>query len=109
MSLLDIACRMAAEAPCLLFVYGTLMHTEEAHDKLASAIFLGEIKTAPQYSLMDLGDEFFAITSGGEQVAGELYAVDAATMAAVDDWEYDIYQRQPILLEDGRTAFAYVV
>lgn len=93
-----------------LFVYGTLMRGEEAHGKLRGARFLGEARTRPRYGLRTLGDDFEALVQGGrDAVPGELYEVSLAKLLELDEWEYDIYLRDYIYLEDGSVADAYVL
>lgn len=93
-----------------LFVYGTLMRGEEAAFKLRSARFLGEVRTCPKYSLETLGDDFEALARGGtEAVPGELYQVTFDKLRELDDWEYSIYVRDYVYLEDGSVADAYLL
>ena len=67
-----------------LFVYGTLMRGERAHDRLRAAHYLGEFRTTPGYRLLDLVDYPGLVRGGDDAVEGELYAVDARTLAALD-------------------------
>lgn len=93
-----------------IFVYGTLMRGEEAHFKLRGAKFLGATRTAPAYELRTLGNDFEALAHGGQEaVPGELYQVSFEKLLELDDWEYSIYARQYIRLEDGSVADAYVL
>lgn len=93
-----------------IFVYGTLMSGEEAHDKMRDARFLGEVRTEPQYSLRTLADDFEALVRGGQDsIDGELYQVSFAKLLELDEWEYDIYSRDYVYLEDGSVADAYVL
>jgi gamma-glutamylcyclotransferase (GGCT)/AIG2-like uncharacterized protein YtfP len=93
-----------------MFVYGTLMRGEPNHRLLAAARFLGAAKTAPGYRLFDLG-ACPAMTTGDQAVDGELFEVDAETLARIDRLEGHptYYVRLAILLEDGRRAHAYLM
>ena len=65
----------------------------------------------PRFTLYDLG-HFPALAEGGDQVVGgEVYHVDAATLAQLDRVEGvpTLYQRKAITLSDGRVVFAYVM
>lgn len=93
-----------------LFVYGTLMRGGEAAFKLAGARFLGACRTRPQYELRVLGEDFEALArGGGEAVPGELYEVSFEHLLELDAWEYSIYERDYIHLEDRSVADAYVL
>ena len=93
-----------------IFVYGTLMRGEEAHDKMQGARFLGDVCTEPQYSLKTLGDDFEALVGrGSDSIPGELYQASFTKLVELDAWEYDIYVRDYIYLEDGSVADAYVL
>lgn len=94
-----------------LFVYGTLMRGEQAHGKLkGGARFLGKARTSPRFRLVVLGEDFEGIARGGDDaIPGELYEVSYDKLLELDDWEYDIYARQYIRLEDGSLCDAYVL
>jgi gamma-glutamylaminecyclotransferase len=93
-----------------IFVYGSLLRGERYHHHLAGATWLGEAQTEAAYTLVDLG-EYPALLDGGEtSVAGEVYEVDDALLAALDAFEGhpDEYRRMPVpLLGIGRVD-AYV-
>lgn len=94
-----------------IFVYGTLVRGGPRHRMLARARFLGEARTAPRFTLLDLGS-CPAMTRGGRAaVRGELYAVDGPTLAALDryEWHPRYYRRETVRLSDGGTATAYLV
>lgn len=95
----------------LLFVYGTLMRGQSGHDQMKGAKFLGKARTAPVYNLKTLeGDRTFEglVKDGEKSIPGELYQVSYPQLAKLDDWEWDVYRREMIKLEDGRLADAYV-
>jgi gamma-glutamylcyclotransferase (GGCT)/AIG2-like uncharacterized protein YtfP len=95
----------------LLFVYGTLMRGEMNHERLAGARFLGEARSAPGFTLLDLGPWPALRDEGGSSVPGELYEVDDALLDVLDVLEGhpDWYLRQEIPLADGGSAWAYVL
>ncbi len=94
-----------------VFVYGTLRQGGYNHHLLAHATYHGMARTPPIYDLIDLGP-FPAMTPGGSTaVVGEVYEVDAKTLAALDHLEGHphLYWREEISLEDGENAFAYLI
>ena len=102
---------MTADQPALVFVYGTLRRGEAHHELLASARFAGEAHTPPAYTLVDLGGYPGMADGGTSAVTGELYLVDAATLARLDELEQhpSWYCRRQIALADGRSAHAYLL
>lgn len=93
-----------------LFVYGSLMRGQEAHFKLKGTRFLGATRTVPRYRLKVLGKDFEAIVPGGsDAIPGELYEVSFDKLLELDDWEYNIYTRQYIHVDDGSVCDAYVL
>ena len=94
----------------LVFVYGSLRRGEEFHGPLIGAESLGAHLTAPVYEMWDL-DGYPAITPGGSTtIHGELYRVDAQTLAALDELEEvpTLYQREEIPTDHG-PAHVYIV
>ncbi len=94
-----------------VFVYGTLLLGEVNHHILRGARWIGPARTEARYALHDLG-EYPAIVEGGSSaVAGELYAVDAATLDAMDQLEGHprFYRRLPVVLLGGLPAETYVI
>ena len=94
-----------------LFVYGTLRAEGSPHHRLAGAQALGPARTRPELTLLDLGWHPALICEGHTAVAGELYVVDAALLAALDEFEGvpTWYQRVPITLDGGVAAETYVM
>jgi gamma-glutamylcyclotransferase (GGCT)/AIG2-like uncharacterized protein YtfP len=95
----------------LLFVYGTLKKGERNHNFLQNAVFLREVRTQPEFRLIDFGT-FPGMTAGGKAIEGELYHVTEDELGRIDDFEGEdgegLYARHLIQLEDGSQAFAYV-
>ena len=94
-----------------VFVYGTLLSGEPNHRLLTAASLVGEARTEPAFDLVSLG-AFPAMVAGGRTaVSGEVYEVDAGTLAELDRLEGHprFYQRQRIRLEDGGEVLAYVL
>jgi gamma-glutamylaminecyclotransferase len=97
--------------PTRLFVYGTLLKWERHDHLLAGARLVDEARTKPRYRLRDFGG-YPTLHEGGEHaVLGEVYEVDSATLAVIDDHEDHPrwFQRTSIELEDGTTAEAYLL
>ena len=71
----------------LVFVYGTLLFGERNHGLLVSARLVGEARTLPAFQLHDLGPYPGLVAGGEHAIVGEVYAVDDATLAALDRLE----------------------
>jgi gamma-glutamylcyclotransferase (GGCT)/AIG2-like uncharacterized protein YtfP len=96
---------------CELFVYGTLMRGEHHHDVMQGAEFVSEAESLPAYELV-LIDYFPALLEGGStRVRGELYRVDAETLARLDLLEEvpHYYVRARIALASGGSADSYLM
>lgn len=81
-----------------VFVYGTLRRGEPNHHLLDARMLLRAGRTEPRFTLVSLG-AFPAMIDGGETaVVGEVYDVDAVTLAALDRLEGHprFYRRRPI-------------
>jgi gamma-glutamylcyclotransferase (GGCT)/AIG2-like uncharacterized protein YtfP len=91
-----------------VFVYGTLRRGQANHSWLAGAHWLGEASLRGAV-LHDLGPFPMAVPGDG-LVLGELYGVDAATLARLDRLEGHprLYERRWLVLEDGREAWVYL-
>jgi gamma-glutamylcyclotransferase (GGCT)/AIG2-like uncharacterized protein YtfP len=94
-----------------VFVYGTLLRGESNHRILAAAQFLRVARTRPEYHLHDLGPYPALVPGGTTAIVGEVYAIDAATLAALDRLEGhpSYYERVPITLADDAVAHAYLM
>ena len=94
-----------------VLVYGSLLSGEPNHRLLARATLVGAAKTQAGFNLHDLG-AFPGMVAGGEGgVTGEVYDVDAATLARLDALEGHPrwYRRTPITLADGSAAETYLL
>lgn len=95
-----------------LFVYGTLLRGEPNHRLLATAVYRGPARTAPAFTLIDLGG-FPALLDGGTTaIAGELYDVGHATLAQADRLEGHphFYERVLVdLLDSSLRPYAYLL
>lgn len=86
-----------------VFVYGTLKRGGSNHRFLAGQHYLGTTRTVAGYTLYSLGDYPGMIRSDdpAHTVTGELWSVDAACLAALDELEgveEGLYTREPIVL-----------
>lgn len=99
----------AVEPRFRLFVYGSLLSGERDHALLQGAALLGSARTAPRYTLVDLGVYPALLDEGTTSVTGELYLVDAKTRFATDVKKEcpALFRRITITLDDGATADAY--
>jgi gamma-glutamylcyclotransferase (GGCT)/AIG2-like uncharacterized protein YtfP len=101
----------ASNGSTRVFVYGTLLRGQPNHRLLERAMFIGEACTEARFALVDMGP-FPAMTGGGAtRIVGELYAVDASTLSALDRLEGHprFYRRQRIRIENAGVAYAYLV
>jgi len=94
-----------------LFVYGSLKRGERHHRELAGARFVRTARTAPAYSLVDTGEYPGLVRGGTSAVAGELFEIDDALLARLDEFEDvpDVYRRDEVELDDGSRAIAYLL
>jgi len=72
-----------------IFVYGTLKRGCKNHPHLAGQTYVGEARTVPGFRLHHLGSYpgMVADPTDLEGVTGELWDVDAASLAHLDDFE----------------------
>lgn len=97
--------------PIALFVYGSLLAGGENHHVLRGARLLRAARTAPRYTLVDLGPYPALVEEGATEVKGELYEVEAPLLAELDVFEGcpDLYYRALVRLARGVTAHAYLM
>ena len=87
-----------------IFVYGTLKRGCKNHHHLAGQSYIGEARTARGFRLYHLGDYpgMVADPTDHEGVTGEVWEVDAAMLAHLDDFEgvsEGLYRRDQVPLE----------
>jgi gamma-glutamylaminecyclotransferase len=100
----------------LLFVYGTLKRGCSNHAQMAGQEFVGLARTAPGYTLYDLGGYPGIAADADDQngIVGEVWNVDADALRRLDHFEgvhEGLYRREPIPLQPpfaDRTIEAYV-
>jgi gamma-glutamylaminecyclotransferase len=94
-----------------VFVYGTLRRGEGNHRLLAHAEYVGEARTVPGFALYDLGAFPGLVRDGAGTVVGEVYDVDAGTLAALDRLEGvpSFYRRERIELKGVGSTDAYTL
>lgn len=94
-----------------MFVYGTLLAGEPNHALLSRARHAGAARTRPEFELVDLGAFPAMVAGGATAVVGEVYEVDAGTLAALDRLEGhpEFYRREPVDLEGGERALTYLL
>lgn len=94
-----------------VFVYGSLMSGLYNHRLLEGARLIGQDRTRSAFSLQDLGS-FPAMAAGGSTaVVGEVWEVDAPTLAELDRLEGHprLYQRTRVVLASRRHAETYLM
>lgn len=90
----------------LLFVYGTLKRGDVRATLLNGQRYLGQAQTAPRYRLFNVGDypalvEATPLDLPGRSIEGELWLVDDACLARLDEEEgvdEGLYERGTIEL-----------
>ena len=99
-----------------LFVYGSLKRGCSNHGRLGGQTFLAEAVTEPHFALYAVGafPGMVRAAEDGFAVRGELWHVDDAALARLDDFEGNgsLFQREsiPVFTGDGNrhTAWAYL-
>jgi gamma-glutamylcyclotransferase (GGCT)/AIG2-like uncharacterized protein YtfP len=99
------------ELRTLVFVYGTLLVGERNHRLLTGAQLLCDAATPPRFQLHDLGAYPGMVRRGKHAVAGELYEIGEAMLAALDRLEDHprFYRRTTIVLDGGRRVQTYLL
>jgi len=94
-----------------LFDYGSLLRGERDHDLLQGAEFLGEARTKPIYTLVDLGPYPAIFVGGNVSVVGELYRIDKKRRFAIDVRKECpvMFQRIKLELESGQIVEGYAM
>lgn len=70
-----------------LFVYGTLKRGHYNHDLLQAANYVSDVRTKCSYPMLQLDEPYpYLLDREGEgcPIKGELYKIDAATLAMLD-------------------------
>jgi gamma-glutamylaminecyclotransferase len=105
---------MSESEPTLVFVYGTLMRGGCRSVALSGQRCLGTARTMPRYRMYDCGSYPGLIeVERGRAIMGEVWEVDAACLARLDDVEgvsEDWFARREIVLQspfDEAPAQAY--
>jgi gamma-glutamylaminecyclotransferase len=86
-----------------IFVYGTLKRGSRNHRLLQDQRFVGAARTPPAFRLYQLDGYpgMVAAAEDGRSIEGEIWEVDAACLAKLDDLEgvaEGLYARGPIAL-----------
>ena len=103
---------MNAEPPTrLLFVYGTLRRGECNEHLMVRARFVDAARTERGFELFHMGWHPAMVRGGTDAVTGEVWEIDAATLAELDQLEQHPtwFQRTVIALADGRSVETYLL
>lgn len=94
-----------------IFIYGLQLSGEREHPLLGDAEFLGEARTAPRYTLVDLSFYPALLTNGRTAIKGELYAVSKKIRFSLDVHHQcpALFHSVEIVLEDGGYATTYAM
>jgi len=88
----------------VMFFYGTLKAGGQSNHLLAGADFVGPARTLPLYRLYGLGRHPGLVLdrANGVAVHGELWAVDDALLAQLDEYEGtpDWFRREAVAVAD---------
>lgn len=100
---------MDAARPHLVFVYGTLKRGGSNHALLAGQTLAGPARLAAGHALYSLGEYpgLVADPASRDRVTGEIWAVDAAALARLDELEglaEGLYARVPAVLDEWPDA-----
>lgn len=102
---------MEPDGTVRLFVYGLLLQGEREHGLLEGAQLLGEARTAPEHTLVDLSFYPALLVGGQVEVQGELYSVSRELR-----FKLDVHHQCPVLfrrirvkLADGTEAETYAM
>ena len=92
-----------------LFVYGTLKKKHSRNSVLSASTFLGEMKTVPKYTMIDLGAFPGIFETGNTNIYGELYLVEDSLLELCDliEGHPDFYERKKIILSNKTKAWSY--
>jgi gamma-glutamylaminecyclotransferase len=108
--------RLAPPVVARVFVYGTLLEGEGNHRLLMRATLVGPARTRAEFTFHDLGGCPGLVSESPSEldrqhVVGELYDVDAQTLADLDRLEGHprFYRRTEIVLDDGSKAETYIL
>jgi gamma-glutamylcyclotransferase (GGCT)/AIG2-like uncharacterized protein YtfP len=102
-----LAGRVADQASCLLFVYGSLKRGRANHHRLDAAQYVASACTAPCFGLRVI-DGYPALVPGSRAIAGELYRIRVAALPVLDEFEGAGYVRCEIELDGSERALAYL-
>lgn len=94
-----------------IFVYGTLRRGQYNHHLLSHSTFVDFVQTAPQFTLVDMGDYPALVHGGHTAVVGELFDINLITLARLDLLEEvpELYRREQLTLSQGVIAMTYTL
>jgi gamma-glutamylcyclotransferase (GGCT)/AIG2-like uncharacterized protein YtfP len=78
---------MSSARAHLVFVYGSLRRGQRHHRLLGGSRLLGLHRTAPGYTMIDLGAYPGVVDDGQTAVTGEVYRVSGACLRVLDWFE----------------------
>ena len=93
----------------LIFVYGTLRSDESRNIILKDSEYIGIFKTAPKYTMINLGIFPGILNYGSTPITGEIYIVTNFVLKILDQIEGhpDFYKREQIDIENFDKISAY--
>ena len=91
-----------------LFVYGSLKSGLSGAPLMHGAEFLGSTETEPKYSLR-VYEGYPALGPGDQSISGEIYKVNEAVLARLDEYEDapTVYFKAEVELSKGAPAISY--
>ena len=93
----------------LIFVYGTLRSDESRNIILKDSEYIGIFKTAPKYTMINLGSFPGMLMYGSTPITGEIYVVTNSVLKILDQIEGppDFYKREQINIKNFDKIQAY--
>ena len=88
-------------------MYGSLKRGRANHHQLGVAEYVKAARTAPRFALRVIAG-YPALAPGSRAIKGELYRIALGALTALDDFEGSAYVREPIELDSGERALAYL-
>jgi gamma-glutamylaminecyclotransferase len=92
-----------------LFVYGSLRRGAENNHMLGDSAWLGPARTTATCTLKRVSWFPGLLPDGATTVVGDLYDVDEATLATLDEYEGPWFRRSTVTLQDGSDATCWLV
>lgn len=93
-----------------VFIYGTLRHAQRNAHQMQGARYVGMQRSAPAFTLYDLGTYPAAVAGGSTRLLGEVHVVAPELLVRLDAFEGvpELYRRERVRMAYGE-AWIYVM